>query len=130
MCLAGGAIGFGLAVLYLWGPFQIMADTVYPGHRNEVPGGIVPWSWMLAYLFPHFVTAKWESFYWNNLEVATGGSYALLFALIFVNVHRLRDVIVGAHGRGSRDPLGARGAWCRNPGDPGVVVPADSADLS
>ena len=92
-CLAGGAIGFSLVLLYLWGPFQIMADTVYPGQRIQVPGGIVPWSWMLAYLFPHFFTAKWESFYWNNLEISTGGSYTLLLALIFVHFQRLREVV-------------------------------------
>jgi hypothetical protein len=93
VCLAGGAIGFGLVVLYLWGPFQIMADTVYPGHRDNVPGGIVPNSWLLAHLFPHFVSSRWEPFYWNTLEIGTGGSYALLFTLVFVNVRRLRDVV-------------------------------------
>jgi hypothetical protein len=80
-------------VLYLWGPFQIMANTVYPGHRNEVPGGIAPYSWVLAHLFPHFVSSRWEAFYLNNLEIGTGGSYALLFALVFVNFRRLREVI-------------------------------------
>jgi len=93
ICLAGGAIGFGLVVLYLWGPFQIMADTVYPGHRDNLPGGIVPYSWLLAHLFPHFVSSRWEPFYWNGIEIGTGGSYALLFTLVFVNVQRLRDVI-------------------------------------
>ncbi len=110
-CLAGGAIGFGLAVLYLWGPFQIMADTVYPGHRDGVPGGIVPWSWTLAYLFPHVVTSKWEAFYWNDVEIGTGGSYALLFALIFVNHHRLRGVIFARtdEDRATRYALGVLG---------------------
>ena len=121
-CLAGGAIGFGLAVLYLWGPFQIMADTVYPGHRNAVPGGIVPLSWMLAYLFPHFVSSRWEAFYWNNVEIGTGGSYALLFALIFVNYYRLRDVVIARtdEDRATRWALAVLGAgilvilawWC------------------
>ena len=122
VCLAGGAIGFGLVVLYLWGPFQIMADTIYPGHRDSVPGGIVPYSWLLAHLFPHFVSSRWEAFYWNNLEIATGGSYALLFALIFVNYHRLRDVIAARtdEDRATRWALGVLGAgiltilawWC------------------
>lgn len=93
-CLIGGAIGFGLVVAYLWGPFQIMANTVYPGHRNEVAGGIVPWSWLTAQFFPHFVSAKWRPYYWNENEIATGGSYALLFALIFVHFARLREVIL------------------------------------
>ena len=93
MCLAGGAIGFGLVIFYLWGPFEIMANTVYPGKRDEIPGGIVPYSWLAAYLFPHFVSSRWEGFYWNNLEIGTGGSYALLFALVFVNYRRLRDVV-------------------------------------
>jgi hypothetical protein len=111
ICMIGGAIGFGLVVFYLWGPFQIMANTVYPGHRNDVPGGIMPWSWMLSYLFPHFVTAKWEPYYWNDHEIANGGSYALLFALIFVSFGRLRDVIAARtdEDRATRWALGVLG---------------------
>ena len=95
VCFAGGAIGFGLVVFYLWGPFQIMANTVYPGYRDDLPGGIVPYSWLLAHLFPHLVSSRWEAFYWNNVEVGTGGSYALLFTAVFVNFHRLREVVAG-----------------------------------
>ena len=95
------------------------------GIATSLPGGIVPYSWLLAHLFPHFVSSRWEAFYWNNVEIGTGGSYALLFTLVFVNFHRLREVICGAHGRGSRDTLGARGARGRRSDDPGLVVPAD-----
>jgi hypothetical protein len=121
-CLAAGALGFGLAVLYLWGPFQIMAQTVYPGHRSDLPGGLMPYSYVVAYLFPHFISAKWEAFYWNNLEVGTGGSYALLFALIFVNFHRLREIVFAqtTDDRDTRWALGVLSAgvliilawWC------------------
>ena len=85
-CLAGGAIGFGLVVLYLWGPFQIMADTVYPGHRDErsragscrAPGCSLICSRTSCRRGGKRSTGTmWRS--------ATGGSYALLFALIFVN---------------------------------------------
>jgi hypothetical protein len=92
--LAGAAIGVAFVLIYLWEPIRIMADTVYPGQRTNVPGGLLPNSFLLAYLFPHFLSSKWDALYWNDLEIGTGGSYTLLFCLVFLNFRRLRDVMV------------------------------------
>jgi hypothetical protein len=92
--LAGAVIGAALVLLYLWEPIKIMAETVYPGQRGNVPGGLLPNSFLLGYLFPHVLSTKWAALYWNDLEIGTGGSYALLLCLVFLNARRLRDVIV------------------------------------
>src|SRR6185436_9714194 len=88
----GGAIGCAIAVFYLWDPIQVMTATVYPGHRTHVSGAGVPRSFVFAHLFPHFGSAHWAAFYANSLEVGTGGSYALLFAFVFLDFRRVREV--------------------------------------
>jgi hypothetical protein len=91
--IIGGVIGATFVALYLGEPIQIMAATVYPGHRTGVTGGQVTGSFVLAHLFPQFNSAKWTGFFINDLESGTGGSYTLLFAAIFLDCGRLREVV-------------------------------------
>ena len=110
-CLAGGAIGFGLAVLYLWGPFQIMADTVYPGHRDECPRrdrAVVVDARLSVPALRHLEMGI------VLLEQSGDRDRRLLRAAVRTDLRQLspparRDR--RAHRRGPRDPLGARGAW-------------------
>jgi hypothetical protein len=90
--LAGGAgalVGCGIVVLYLWDHIHVMMATVYPAERTLISGGVLPHTFVLAHLFPHFISDGWTPFYWNDLEVATGGSYALLFVLMLLDYHSL-----------------------------------------
>jgi len=109
---AGAAIGVAFVLLYLWEPIKVMADTVYPGQRANLPGGLLPNSFVLGYLFPHFLATKWTALYWNEQEIGTGGSYALLFSLVFLNFRHLRDVIFAgtAEDRATRWVLVVLGA--------------------
>jgi hypothetical protein len=91
--LIGAIAGVALVAVYLREPIQIMAATVYPGHRAGVSGGELPGSFVFAQLFPHFISAKWTGFYINDLESGTGGSYALLFAVVFLDYRRMRTVM-------------------------------------
>jgi hypothetical protein len=92
---AGAAVGCGLVAMYLWDPMQIMMATVYPGQRISVGGGTLPHTFILAHMFPHFISNKYDPFYWNELEIATGGSYAIFFTLILLDyrafLQRLRS---------------------------------------
>ena len=71
---AGVAGAAALAALYFWEPIQVMTATVYPGHRTTVAGGGVPVTFVLAHFFPHFISDGRTAFYWNDLEIGTGGS--------------------------------------------------------
>jgi hypothetical protein len=94
----GAFIGCGSAALYLWEPMQVMMATVYPGNRTSVGGGGLPHSFILANLFPHFISDGRTAFYWNDLEIATGGSYAIFLALVLLDYRKL------LHRLQTRDP--------------------------
>jgi len=86
---AGAALAATVAVAYLWEPLQIMAATVYPGHRTSVPGTIIPATFSLGQLFPHFLSNGRGAFILNDLEIGTGGSYALLLVLVLLDYRKL-----------------------------------------
>lgn len=88
--LAGAAVGLALVYLYLAEPIRVMAETVYPGARS-IGGGYVSWQHYLAQFFPFLVsTDRFRDLLNLNIcEVATGGSYLLLLAAIFLDHGRL-----------------------------------------
>ncbi|MBP2294373.1 DUF7657 domain-containing protein [Azospirillum rugosum] len=93
-CLLGAAVGIGLTGLYLHEPIRAMAATVYPGSRS-LGGGGVPLPLYLAQFLPFLVsTDDYRDLLGLNIcEVATGGSYLLLLALVFLDYGRLGTVL-------------------------------------
>ncbi|WP_206782033.1 DUF7657 domain-containing protein [Azospirillum argentinense] len=93
-CLAGVALGVGLAWLYLHEPIKVMAATVYPGSRS-VGGGSVPLPLYLAQFFPFLVSTDdyRDLLNLNICEVATGGSYLLLLAMVCLDHGRMVEVL-------------------------------------
>lgn len=99
--LIAGVIGGAVAWVYLADAMAVMGSTVYPGRRVVDPG-TVTWPQWLAQFFPHLVSRGMESLAGLNVaEVATGGSYLPLLALIFVDHRALSAIQAG----GSRPSL-------------------------
>lgn len=92
--VAALAIGAALAGIYLWDAISEMATTVYPGRRIS-GGGEMPSTLWLAQFFPFLVStdAFTDLLGLNICEVATGGSYLMLLALVFVDHRRLLEAL-------------------------------------
>ncbi|WP_448191509.1 DUF7657 domain-containing protein [Azospirillum sp. sgz301742] len=103
---AGAAVGVGLTYLYLHEPAAAMAQTIYPGQRQSMGGTMEPARWF-AQFFPLLVTRGVESVIpaLNLCEAATGGTYLLLLALVFVD-HRAFAARLVEHS-----PEGRRLRW-------------------
>jgi hypothetical protein len=103
---AGAGVGLAIAYLYLRDPAAAMASTLYPGQRQSMGGTMEPLRW-LAQFFPLLVTRGDESLIptLNLCEAATGGSYLLLLALVFIDHQAFAARLV------ARSPEGARLRW-------------------
>jgi hypothetical protein len=93
----GAALGAAVAIAYLWEPMQVMAATIYPGHRTSVAGGSPDKAFVLGNLFPHFLSNGRSPFIWNELEIGTGASYAILFVLLLLDYRRLEHLVRSAN---------------------------------
>ena len=81
-----GALG-GLALVYIYlaEPLEVMAQTVYPGHRESSGGGVFLSIW-LSQFFPFLVIDRTDSLVGLNLcEVSAGGSLLTLLSIVFVD---------------------------------------------
>lgn len=82
--IAAGA-GIGVAWLHYGDLVQVMAASVYPGHRYSDGGGTPPLL-LAAHLFPHLLTQRFEPIpLWpsNACEIAVAGSFLPLAMACF-----------------------------------------------
>lgn len=88
------AVGAAVAGLYLWDAIGEMGTTVYPGRRIS-GGGEMPSALWLAQFFPFLAStdAFTDLLGLNICEVATGGSYLMLLALVFMDHSRLAGAL-------------------------------------
>jgi hypothetical protein len=91
--LAAAGLGIGLAWLHYGDLIPLMADTVYPGQRIS-DGGQVHLLQVLAHLFPHLVTQRFEPIpLWlsNACEIAVAGSFLPLAMACFCDGRAFRE---------------------------------------
>lgn len=83
----GVAAAIGVAWLHYADLIAVMQATVFPGHRRANGGG-VPVMWLLAQIFPHLTTQRFEPLpLWNTnaCEIAVVGSFLPLAVAAFAD---------------------------------------------
>lgn len=87
---AAGAVGGGIALVYLAPVLRTLSQTVYPGQR-VVAGGSLPIAQWFSQFAPFGVTRGWSGLVSTNLPEAVAlGSWLPLLALCLIDWRRLR----------------------------------------